>query len=369
LTTDPIAKLKILEATRLRLQLERRLQNLRSADLAALVTSFVAEEGISLNLLKEIYEADYRQTDLLTDPVWKANFMATVRVQAMKRFSMLDNLSMLGAMNSQPKAANSMRWNHIADAVWLSQMKPGMFAVITGNPGSGKTDIATRIAKVGISSGITVVSNITTKEWTATQKASDLIRALVSDTKPKLCLLDEMGVSWARKQAMSNRNIALEKLGRVIRKFKSSLIVIIQEKSTVPPLIEKFSTMYLHKESKTRCEVRISNKECRLDNTLTHVPKSTLTFNTDDIAPLDMDIDIDKVFSAASEGQGNPAKQRKAILAYLDKPKEDKKRGSDKAVRKEIAERLLGTMSQQKVARIVKLSPATVNKVAKLSHS
>ena len=369
MTTDPIAKLKILEATRLRLQLERRLQNLRFADLAALVTSFVAEEGISLNLLKEIYQADFRQTDLLTDPVWKANFMATIRVQAMKRFSMLDNLSMLGAMNSQPKAANAMRWNHIADAVWLTQMRPGRFGVITGRPDTGKTDIATRIAQVGINSGLTVVSNIAAAtDWVAVSKASSLIKALVSDTKPKLCLLDEMGVSMARKQAMSNRNISLEKLCRVIRKFRASLIVIIQERSTIPPLIDSFSTMRIHKETRTRCEVMISNKECKLDNTLTHVPKSTLVFDTNDIAPLDMDIDIDKVFSAASEGQGSPAKQRRAILEYLDKPRETKKK-SDKTVRKEIAKKLIGTMSQQKIANTVGLSPATVNKVAKLSHS
>ena len=365
---NQIARLRILEATRLRIQLEKKLQNLRAEDLAEIVTSYVHDSGIAHNLIKDILLSQYEGTNLLADDAWRSNFIATVRVQAMLRFRELDSLSMLGAMNAKPSNVRPMNFKHLSDNVWLTQMKSGMFSLITGKPGTGKTDISILLAGIALRNNITVISNITSKDQRikTTPKASELIRSLVIDDQPKFVILDEMGISWARKQAMSGRNIALEKLARIIRKFKCSLLVIIQERNAIPPLISSFSTMKIHKTSTRRAHLALNNPECQLDCIINRIQKAQIDYDTNDIAALDLDLDIDEIFSAAATGKDSFS-QRESIIKHLDKPPKPT-RAQIMSEKKERAKELLAEgLAQGRIAKIVGLSPATVNKLAKLS--
>lgn len=187
---------------------------------------------------------------------------------------------------------------------------PGEFGYTTGIPGAGKTNFTCVQIELWLAGGRCVVSNIRIKgidgNYYFARKFTTVLRAAIAIRRAGktwfLCL-DETGLYWLKAQAMRGTNIAMDKFLRILRKLGGSLIAIEQREEGISTTLQAFATQHF------KCVKPAVAGVVNLDlhgPVYTHniwtkgFPKTQLDFDTNALAYLEMDVDIDEIFEVLS---------------------------------------------------------------------
>ncbi len=181
-----------------------------------------------------------------------------------------------------------------------------MLAIVSGYMGTGKTDFSLKIAewlwKYG---GVKyVISNIgaTIKDskyapfYFEVSRLSELILLMYryKDSK-KVFIFDEASIHISHRRAMSEGNISIINLAKLIRKLNTHFILITQRAEGVDKDLRELATLWLHKEKKDRVFVKelfgAEQNTYYIDN----VEKTEIEFDTNDPADFIFDIGINDI--------------------------------------------------------------------------
>ena len=217
---------------------------------------------------------------------------------------------------------NAEAWEMMNEAIWSKIFARGVVGVITGVMGSGKTETAVLMEEILLRSGLRVVSNIKmTKKvegYHYTLLLSEIVRTLASDEKHNyILIIDESGISANKKDAMSQKNKRIEAITRTIRKLHSAVIFIDQTYSTFPTLVQEVEKLRIDKLSKTIAKIDNRTEKYPFKKTLKYIPKTKLPWDTDDIAHISMDLDVNAMLDYVAEKTANGGSQKKAMLDYI----------------------------------------------------
>lgn len=348
---------------------------MKPVDMKQLVQSFFidmdeAEHFLSDIIIAEKIGADLYQKD---EGDWIRFFEVALRQQFNLHFRVMDNLSELGAMNFKKFDKDPLAWNFINPKIFLDLMKRGFFTTITGSPGDGKTDFSLLLAQIGRESNIQIVTNIKVNDPSnriiSITSISEFLRVVIGFAEAGidvLFILDEAGIFWAKKDAMTVKNKSLEKLAKLLRKLHCSLVFIVQEKFGIPPLVDDFRRCSIHKYSKKAARIRFDNG-AKFKLYLNKVPSTEINFDTDDLASFEFDINMDRLWNYVAKAKTSK-RQREMVLEYLDKAREGGDNIEEENKRHEAILRLKKEhpeMSVRKIAHIMGYSKSNIHSILK----
>ena len=186
---------------------------------------------------------------------------------------------------------------------------PGEFGYINGLPGAGKTNFACVIIQQWLQSGC-VISNIRMKSPTPNyyfiHKFTALLKAIVEIRKENrnwLLVLDETGLYWLKAQAQRGTNIGLDKFLRILRKLGGCLIAIEQREEGISSTLQAFSTQhFLCIKPPGLVNIDLKGPVHKHNTWIKEFPQTSLPFDTNDPAYLDLNVDIDELFEVLSGG-------------------------------------------------------------------
>ena len=340
MTDETMGTTKILESMKLRGIFEMAMQdNKSSLQYKQLIQSFFVDNDVRANYLRMVIEAEEQNKDLNLDRDFRREFEIEARNQFDKKFTSMDNLSLLGSLNFTKADDRFLSWRLLNKRIFLkiASGTNGTFTTLTGLPGSGKTDFALRLAQVARAAGKQVITNIMVDDGSGEihhvntvsgflVKVIELSRAGVD----VVFIIDEAGITWDRKDAMTKRNRNWEKLARLIRKFHTNLVYIVQEIYNIPPQVQNFRSVIIHKYSKKKCRFEYKNGAGSFQVYINEVPRTKTKFDTDDISFFSFDLDLDRLFNYIT-GTKTAEGQRDRILKFIErsqKKDDEPKRGS-----------------------------------------
>lgn len=256
--------------------------------------------------------------------------------------SLADGLSQVGVV-VPPGGGKTIPWAMLSSAFFLSPLEEngpesGGFLTITGPPRKGKTGQACLLLEHWHKEHpeAMVFANIRSQsppKWVRyVDRMSDLLRgiadAMESDVR-FVWVFDDAGLYWIKSRPTETRAIGLERLARVVPKWKGSFVYIEQRIEGVPSTIQDFSTSH----------ILVDQIGFGLYDYPTHrvvvrsIPKSKeFLYETGAGAYFSMDIDMDKFWATMPERGGKSQAQR--MRAFLDKAETQKKQLHDAATGK-----------------------------------
>lgn len=202
----------------------------------------------------------------------------------------------------------------------------GNFGRISGVPGTGKTNTGCVISEQWASEpNHFAIGNIRMKpdveRFLFTKDAKSFLMTIA--TLPKdakwLFTLDEAGLIYAKPDQATRRVKDLDKFMRVVRKLKGSINLIEQREDAVPTLIQEFAKNIFYCESKGIVSIEMRGPNLAFRDTVKDFPKTTLPFDTYDIAYFPINVDIQKLLASIS-GAEEPMKALAQFLEIQDAP-------------------------------------------------
>lgn len=314
-------ELKILEAkkvTKDAIELMRK-PNKTIDDLYEILIRYFNDETLIHTLVDELLNKEANGADPLQDRAFMDQFTKYAITEFKSRIDDLDSLSKLASMARETNRSLDDISLYADDIIILGLKKRGGFGIVTGVPGSGKTDMSLLMAEKLISQGFHIVTNIhvtsSNDKITVTQKASIAIKAMIQNP-PSILILDEGGLYWSRQDAPKAAAQDLVRLAKIIRKFRGNILLIDQLRKTVPSAMIELAGTQIYKSSKKIASVNIKLDRGGFHRTLKGIPKSGLSFDTLDIAYFDFDIKLNQLLEYMSN---NPdMDQGSAILDFLE---------------------------------------------------
>ena len=283
-----------------------------------------------------------------------------------------DPTSMVLEMGSKLADEQAISWQMLNPNLFIANFREkGMFGVIDGAPGHGKTDFACLLMEEMLKEKISVMTNIKidgAPVFIFTKISELLIEILENhrydDEKPWVAIIDECAQLANKKRAMSERVIQFENLARIIRKLGGSLLMIVHNFHRDTPsllqdwIIDGYGQRYT-KKSKKVALIELKGENVKFFDFVRNIPPTRLKFYTTDMAAVQFDVDMRKLWDAIAEAK-EYEEQRKVILKFLKKKKASPNEIAEevgKIVRKE---KISVASAVSKVAKKYKLNPGTV---------
>lgn len=177
--------------------------------------------------------------------------------------------------------------------------KPPVMGTITGEMGTGKTYSAVWLSESLNKKHIHVASNIDVELINPRcgrdaihyyHRVTSMSGLMNLNYKNTVVILDETGIHWSRRDNTTRKNKDMEKFIRLFRKRGLSLILIDQLYSTIPNILKEWSSFQMKRYRSKRTVIR-SNK---LDTSLDELKLNIYKFDTKELPPFKVDIDIQK---------------------------------------------------------------------------
>lgn len=139
-----------------------------------------------------------------------------------------------------------------------------------------------------------------------TRDAKDLFNAIskLPDEAKWIFILDEGGLMYSKADATTRRAKDLDKFVRIIGKLHGSMIIIEQREESVPTILQEFATSLYFCERPGVVNIELKGPELAFRGTVSKFPKTTLPFQTYDIAYFSLNINLIAMFVALS-GEGD----------------------------------------------------------------
>jgi hypothetical protein len=237
------------------------------------------------------------------------------------RINTLDDTSRAAALNYA--ASSWVSWLDMNPRVFLRPFRQssGTLVHVSGTMGSGKTDLACTLGDYALQEGYKVITNIQFKEipegLVRCTKLSDLMLEMIDarlDEQDVVVLFDEVSQFFSRREAGRGGNIQLEKMLRLTRKFRSSVVFIEQVRGGLPSVALELLSARFHKTAKTRCQYATRNMEKNYNLLLDEVPRTKLKFETLHLGGFRQDIDLGELFRETLIEEEQEYALREAIL-------------------------------------------------------
>jgi len=161
---------------------------------------------------------------------------------------------------------------------------------ISGDLGSGKTDLALLLMENGKAEGIfhKIATNVTTHNDPYIDFICyfDRLEAWLKSPGRKAYLLDELGINLYKMSFMSAKAKAILKVCQLVRKFNAHLFGIAPSFDFVNKMFSHVLDIHM---------IKLSLKSCLIDNKITHkvyslenLPRTQIKFLTRDIAEFEL---------------------------------------------------------------------------------
>lgn len=220
------------------------------------------------------------------------------------RINSLDDVSRAACLNYAMQTW--MDWSDFNPDVFLKTILVGAGSLvhISGVMGSGKSDLGCTLGELALAKGFTVITNIAFEGDLPTGlirclKLSDLILQMIDARKQGrnvVVLFDEVSQFFSRREAGRGENIQIEKLLRLTRKFRTSIIFVEQIKEGLPSVAMELLNARFHKVAKKKVQYSTRNLERNYNLFLVSVPRTNLTFSTMHLGGFRIDIDLGELF-------------------------------------------------------------------------
>jgi hypothetical protein len=259
------------------------------------------------------------------------NLESTLRSEMMNSFHVVDHaggITGLGSMVFRPE--DGMRtwklYDRNAPSILVSNLiERGNFCRTSGVPGAGKTNLACVLAEEYVKlPNRFAIGNIRMlspdPRFLYVRSARGLFETIADlpDDSHWLFNHDEGGLSYAKPDQATRRVKDLDKLMYCIRKLGGNYNLIEQREDSIPKVIMEFAKniFFCEWRGKQRIvSIEMRGPELAFRDTVKDFPKSSLPFDTNDIAMFDIDIDVLKLFSAINEAES----PKKAMREFLDR--------------------------------------------------
>jgi len=202
-------------------------------------------------------------------------------------------------------------WEIYNPDLLIANFNEGNFGEWTGPPRTGKTSGACVFIEQWISKNRLVVSNIFKKSETNAydyaNNARDLFGIISNYPRKKkwIFVYDEGGASgYSKAQAATLKSIYLNNVCRIIGKLYGNVLYIDQRQLSVPTTIQEFSTSRYHSIEPGMVHFELKHP-MEFNRVISGFPKTSLPYDTRDIASFEMNINTDKMFQAMS-GEKKP---------------------------------------------------------------
>lgn len=256
-------------------------------------------------------------------------FETKLRLALMTTFHVVDHaggITGLGSLVFEPDQGYRTWRIYNPTILTANYQERGNFGRINGVPGAGKTNLGCVLSEQYASEENHVaIGNVQMLKpdprFIYTGNAKELFVAIANTPYEKdwHFLLDEGGLTYSKPDQTTRRVKDLDKLMRCVRKLGGSLTLVEQREDSVPNLIMEFAKNVFYCERKGVVSIEMRGPALAFRDTVKDFPKTTLPFNTDDIAMFDINIDVQKVFSAIS-GAEDPKLALRQFLEVEDAP-------------------------------------------------
>jgi hypothetical protein len=249
---------------------------------------------------QEEYEQNGEYINPLGDPGFREEFKMSTWGEFRKLLysDFFDPLTRLGAMSPFPMIQGATdSFDERTAKFFLKNFYEWGFGVITGLPGSGKSDFACRLMEMALDEGFCVATNIKIRgdlpdglRYTTSFK--ELLVICIDNLKAgkkTLIFLDEMPQFFTKKRATSGKYLTFEKVLFLLRKVGGNLIGLIQRPSDIPSVMAEFSKCYFQKLNKKTLLFQRDDANVHI---LGNVPGTTLDYDTRDQATFSVDLDL-----------------------------------------------------------------------------
>lgn len=202
----------------------------------------------------------------------------------------------------------------------VAYFKPAKTILITGDRGSGKTDISILIAEYLVKSGgWNCYTNIYLEGSPARFEHISTAREMFlnlaeSQTNKNIVILDESSIFGSGKRAMSKGNQNLEIFIDLIRKFRACVVFITPEYKNVMPKIRNNYEIWIDKKSHKIAYARL-NSDRASPLKINNIPKTSIEFDTYNLAGFEFDIDMSEFTKQLSEFHSS--KYREKVIEIL----------------------------------------------------
>jgi DNA-directed RNA polymerase specialized sigma24 family protein len=327
------------------------------------------ERGFDDETLELVAEDDYHEPWLIE--AIRNEFESMIEQQYIKRFSSLDDLTVLASTVIIDKSRYENRWARYSTDQWVDWARTkGFNCTIKGSVKMGKTDLALSLGEMVQKDGADVKTNIMLPkvrlDWAYITRLSTLVKSICQSKLKKkrvLFLLDEAGLFWARIDTIQSVPKDLSKLALCLGKLECNLGFISHFDELVPTIIRRTSVSSFEKRSLTSAFVEIKAGDFRMEPQLvTHIPRTSIEFDPDQLAFFNRDMfvaDLLEFVSNIKTGEN----QWEALIGYVDQHAGESDEAlelSPKQVAKWIHKKKKGKYTIRQIADIVEIPKSTV---------
>jgi len=325
MTEDSLGKMLILTSTERMnqvLDLLKRFPQLTYEDVIDLITVGVWEREQQKKLFADVMIA---RDAGIPSPALVPNLEFHLREQISASFHVADKIGGVSGIGSMVFVRENGRnpWEVYNPELLTRNFHEGQFGRISGLPRMGKTNTACRIMEQwAIRSDQIAISNILqTKEDRRYRYARDSHALFEEISRLEagqrfVFVMDEGGLVYAKIDASTRRAKTLDRLVRIIGKLHGSMILVEQRVESVPTILQEFSTCLFFAERPGIVHIDLRGPALHFKTIVRGFPKTTLPFDTYDIAyfPVDED-ETNGLFEAVS----GATDVRGAMKRYLDR--------------------------------------------------
>lgn len=240
--------------------------------------------------------------DPYEDPIFINDLINDILLQANMGANSLDGASRVAARDYMEKEMK-FEYDILHPHLFIEWSGEGRLCVDTGMKDSGKSDWCIRKVEQFIAEGYRVFGNIEMQyDVPGYEYCSKFTKLIVKICESKLTgrpsemVLDEAGLDLPSYEGSTRAWKEWDKFMKLTRKFRNNLDFIIQEVTQVPHVFRKNYSAWHHKYSRTvlRYELR-AGPHAYKDFLVSDIPKTTLPFETEHIAGMDVDIEIREI--------------------------------------------------------------------------
>lgn len=243
------------------------------------------------------------------------NLDIELRIAIATSFHVVDHaggITGLGSMVFVPdRGPRSWRlYDKNSESILTANFKEGQFGRISGIPGTGKTNTGCVIMEEWVKNEKrTAFTNIKPKHplkefpdsrivYVKDAKAFFLALSHIQEGTTWILVLDEAGLIYSRPDQTTRRVKDLDKFMRIARHLHGSILLIEQRIESVPSIIQEFSVCLFYCEHPGVLNIELKGPTLAFRDRVKDFPRTSLPFDTYDIAYLEINVDLQRMFAS-----------------------------------------------------------------------